>query len=235
MANIQLKEIQQKLYEKLKPSGWGDKLKLFLLSDDFYKILETLYIESTSGKKFTPVLKQLFTAFEECPYSELKVIILSPEPYPKAELADGMAFSSSNIDTIPASLEMILNDIERTVYPEGYKSKTSDLRHWANQGVLLLNTNLTTTIGSSGVHNELWRPFNEYLFDMLSAYNSGLIYVFMGTGVKKWSKSINANNYKFFTKHPASAAYSKTIWNSGNTFNQINKILKKNNNTTIIW
>ena len=36
-------DIQNKLYERLQNSGWGGKLKMFLLSKDFESILHTLY------------------------------------------------------------------------------------------------------------------------------------------------------------------------------------------------
>lgn len=62
-----LKDIQLKLYEQLVPSGWGAKLKMFLLSDEFYKILETLHANSQDGKHFTPLIKDMFRGFKECP------------------------------------------------------------------------------------------------------------------------------------------------------------------------
>ena len=77
--NEKLKEVQLKLHDAIKPSGWGNKLKMFVLSDDFYKILERLMIESNAGKKFTPTIKHLFKASEECPYDELKVVIVGQD------------------------------------------------------------------------------------------------------------------------------------------------------------
>jgi uracil-DNA glycosylase len=234
MSTIDLKEIQQKLYEKLKPSGWADKLKGFILSDDFYNILEQLLAESQNEKRFTPVLKQLFRAFEECPYEELKVIIVGQDPYPKAGIADGISFSSSNSGTIPASLRYIFGELEHTVDPEYVQNP--DLKRWSNQGVLMLNTALTTTAGKIGMHVELWRPFMNYLFDVLNTYNNGLIYVFMGLKAKAWKDQVNKNNFKFFTTHPASAAYKGSQrWDSGDVFNQVNKVVKDHYNTEIIW
>jgi len=228
--------MQQTLYEKyLKPSGWGDRLKTFLLSDDFKSVLEQLLYESQEeGMKFTPVLKQVFRAFEECSYEDLKVIMISTDPYPTAGIADGIAFSCSNTGEIQASLKHIYKELERTVYTEGM-TWDPDLKRWSNQGVLMLNTSLTTQAGKIKSHSELWRPFITFLLDMLSHYNSGLIYVFIGGDAKQWAKMVPANNYKMFVTHPASASYLEGEWNSGNLFNQINKILKENQNTEITW
>ena len=79
MSGVNLEDVQQKLYEKLVPSGWGNKLKTFILSDDFRSILETLLQESQAGNRFTPVIKQLFRAFEECPYDDLKVVVINQD------------------------------------------------------------------------------------------------------------------------------------------------------------
>jgi len=235
MSTINLKDIQQKLYEKIIPSGWGPRLKDFILSEDFHKILQQLFDESTNGKRFTPVLKQLFRAFEECPYKELKVVIIGQDPYPKAEIADGLAFSSSNTMKTPASLRYILKEIEDTVYPDGYKYDP-DLTRWSKQGILLLNTALTTTVGQTATHIELWKPFIIYLLEQLGEYDSGLVYVFMGNRAKEWRVNVPVNNFRFFTTHPAKAAYNgDESWDSGNAFNQIAKIVKQHYNYDIKW
>jgi len=236
MSNIDLKDIQQKLYEKLKPSGWADKLKVFILSEDFHKILEELLTQSQDGKRFTPVLKQLFRAFEECPYSELKVVMINQDPYPKAEVADGIAFSCANTEQTQASLKYIFKEIEATMHPQGGYVADPDLARWSNQGVLMLNTALTATVGQTGKHVELWKPFINFLFDTLSTYNNGLVYVFLGTNAREWKGHVGKNNFRFFITHPANAAYQGAQnWDSGDIFNQINKVLMDHYKTQITW
>jgi uracil-DNA glycosylase len=229
-------EIQQKLYEKLKPSGWGNVLKSFLLSDDFGMILQSLHDNLKQDKRFTPPLKDIFNAFQECPYNELKVIIVGQDPYPQLDVADGLCFSCSKSDKAQPSLNYIFSEIERTVYPYEKYNRDLDLRRWSHQGVLLLNTALTCEINNIGSHVELWKSFITYLLDMLNTYNSGLIYVFLGNNAKTWHKHVSSNNYKLFASHPVSVAYKgKKIWDSGNIFNQINVILNNNNGDKIIW
>lgn len=238
MSTIDLKEIQQKLYNNLKPSGWADKLKGFILSDDFYSILEQLLAESQDGKRFTPVLKQLFRAFEECPYDELKIVMVAPGPYPNAGAADGIAYSCSNTGVIQQPLNYIFEELERTVDPEYVQNP--DLKRWSNQGVLMLNTALTTSAGQINSHAELWKPFMEYLFDILNSYNTGVLYVFFGSKTKTWRNHINKNNFKFFIGDPIVAKYAAKYnepaqWRTGDIFNQINKVVKDHYNTEIIW
>src|SRR5258706_195255 len=116
-------------------------MKTFLMSSDMDKILSELLTESQSGKRFTPPLKQVFRAFEECPYNDLKVIMLGQDPYPYTGICDGLAFSCSNTGKVMPSLRYIFKELEETVYPEGYKWDP-DLKRWSNQGILLINTAL---------------------------------------------------------------------------------------------
>lgn len=235
LNNIDLLEVKLKLYERLKPSGWGDKLKTFLLSEDMDKILSTLYSQAREGKRFTPVLKQVFRAFEECPYDNLKVVILGQDPYPQPLVADGVAFSCSNTNKAEASLRYINKELEDTVYPDGFVHKT-DLKHWCNQGILPINTALTTTVNKVGQHYELWQPFLAFLFDTLTINNPGLVYVFMGKKAQEWMESIPDNNYKLTTTHPASAAYLKyEKWDSGDIFRKVSDLVFKNYKEKITW
>jgi uracil-DNA glycosylase len=236
LNTVDLELVKNKLYEKLKPSGWGDKLKTFIMSNDFDKILRHLLAEARDGKRFTPPLKYIFRAFEECPYDKLKVVVLGQDPYPGAEIADGIAFSCSLKGKPEASLRYMLKEVEDTVYPlEGY-TWNPDLKHWSNQGVLLLNTAFTTTMGKVGQHYILWQPFLSFLLDILTFQNPGLVYVFLGKKSQEWAESIPDNNWKLFASHPASAAYQDLeSWDSGGVFNKVNKILKDNYNQEIIW
>lgn len=74
-----LEEIKEKLIEKLRPTGWAHKLKGFIQSSDFDKIIKKLYDLRQEGLRFTPPLKHVFTAFEECPLDQLKVVIVGQD------------------------------------------------------------------------------------------------------------------------------------------------------------
>lgn len=230
-----VKDIQLKLYKKLKPSGWGDKLKMFILSDDFYSILSTLYVNSKNGKKFTPLLKHAFKMFEECPYEDLKVVIVVNKPYPKVNIADGIALSCATAEKIEPALKYVFKELENTAYPDGI-TWDQDLTRWSNQGILMLNASITSDIEHAVSHKLLWEPFMNYLFDMLNSSNSGLVYAFLGDEVKPLHKNISNMNYKFFAANPAYGNYNgRDSWDSGNLFNQINKVLLDNYGTKIKW
>lgn len=241
MTKPDVQEIRQKLYERLVPSGWAGVLKSFILSSDMDRILNRLIQESDDGKKWTPKLRQIFRAFEECPYDKLKAVMLLQDPYPYlaesgTTVADGIPMSCSNTGKIEASLKYVHGEIKRTIYPEGGYREPVDLKVWSNQGLLSINMALTTTIGKSGVHYLMWRPFVVYVLDHLSWNNGGLVYMYLGRKAQEYMKLTNDNCYKLTATHPASAGYAhQEDWDGNGIFKRCNEILKKDNKTEIIW
>ena len=237
MSNtLNIEEIKDKMIAKLEPSGWARVLRGFIYSKDFENVITALAAQSRDGKRFTPPMKDWFRAFEECPYDQLKVVIVGQDPYPQVDLADGISFSCSKTGKVQPSLDYIFKEIERTVYG-GYPSyQDPDLKRWSNQGVLLLNTALTTSVGKIGQHYLIWQPFTAYVLDWLSWYNPGMIYIFMGKKASEWADAINDNCYKFHVMHPASASYnSQEQWDSKNVFVEARDIVKKLYNFDLIW
>lgn len=226
---INFEEIKSKLIDRLTPSGWSNKLRGFLLSDDFNKVLETLHSLREQGKRFTPPLKQVFRAFEECPIDKLKVVMIGQDPYPHFGVADGLAFSCSNTGKAQPSLKNIFEAIESTVHQDYPMHQDSDLTRWANQGVLLLNSALTCEIDKVGSHYNVWKDFIAYTMDILNFTNSGLIFVLMGKQAQELEGLIGEQHHIIKVSHPASAAYTKTTWECNDMFNVINKIITESN------
>jgi uracil-DNA glycosylase len=232
---LNIEDIKQKIFDKLIPSGWGQKLKPFIFSGDFDNILMHLHRLSIQNKKFTPTIKDLFRAFEECPYDKLKIIMVGQEPYLNIGSSDGLAFSCSNNHRIETSLKFILDEVNKTVYNGHAVSIDPDLKRWSNQGILLLNTSLTSQICKSGQHYEIWKPFMAYLFDLLNHNKNELIYLYIGKKAQKWVDSID-NGYKFLVTHPINPASLNTRrWNSNDVFLKTQLLVKEHYNTDIIW
>jgi len=229
---INKKEIQTKLCDKLKPSGWYNKLKGFILSHDFEIILDQLIEESNYNKKFTPPLKYVFKAFEECNYNDTKVVIINNYPYPTLGLADGIPFSCSIDNKEQLPLRNIFDSIEQDYELSEVYTREVDLKRWSNQGVLLLNCALTCEVNKCNSHIELWNPFITYLLDILNTTNVGLIFVFMGVEAQKYKELINeSNHFIIITETPNKFSQ----WNNNNMFKKIDKIINECYKTKIIW
>lgn len=237
-TTINVQDLQYKLYEKLKPSGWGDKLKTFILSQDFENIIKVLMKESSEGRRFVPEMKYIFGAFEACPYKDVKVIWFGQDPYPYYGVPDGIAFSCSRTGKVEKSLQYIFKEIEDTVYPNKGYTWDPDLSRWSKQGILMLNSALTVAVEKPGSHLDLWKPFMVFLLDMLKSYNPGLIYVFSGNRSKEYVEHLDEADEPFmlYSTHPASAAYRKeSKWDSNDLFNKISNLTEKYYGTRIVW
>ena len=233
LNEINIEEYKQKIFNKLEPSGWGRVLKPFIFSIEFEKILLNLQSLSQNGQRFTPPLKDVFRAFEECPYDELKVVIVGQDPYPHLGVADGIAFSCSKTEKEQPSLRFILDEVEK-MYPNGYE-RPLDLTRWTRSGILLMNTALTTEVGKIGQHYDIWSPMVAYIFDYLKNFNNGLVYVYMGKKAHEWAEMCGENCTKFMVSHPASAAYNGSKWDSQDVFLKVRETVKDLYNYKIQW
>ena len=239
MTNVEVNtvEIAQKLYEKLKGTGWDDALRTYLLGDSFQTLLNELVKLRNQGKRITPPLKDVFRAFQECPVDKVRVVMIGQDPYPQFGVADGIAFSCGNTKYPEASLRYMMKEISLTV-PEEERDpvQSADLRRWSNQGLLMLNCALTTNVGEIGKHYELWSDFIANVLDYLAWNKQGIIYVMLGKKAQEWDDYIYDSNHKILVSHPASAAYNKqSRWESNNLFNQINQHISLAKQTSIIW
>lgn len=231
--SVDLTEIQQKLYDSLKLSGWANLLKSFLLSSDFTDILTQLYNETTEKRNFTPMLKDIFNAFIACPYKDLHTIIVTKEPFVTIGCANGIPFDCSKTEKEQYATTQLFDAITRTVYFDKYKRDLS-LTRWANQGVLLLNSSLTVQIDKPDSHTQIWKPFIAFLLDTLNIYNRGLHFVFMGDDVKDLAKVINVKaHYKFMVSHPT--VTTERRWDSQNIFPILTRSIYKNYKYKMIW
>lgn len=226
---MDLQEIKQKLFNKFAVNGWDRVFRSFVYSTDFDNILTKLWELSNDHKKFTPPLKQVFRAFEECPHNKLKVIMIGQDPYPHLGVADGLAFSCSNTMKPQPSLKNIFDAIEVTIHQEFSNYQDPNLTRWANQGVLLLNSALTCQVDKVGLHYAIWQEFIAYTMDILNYTDSGLIFVLMGKQAQELESMIGEHHYIVKVSHPASAAYTKKAWDCSDMFNEINKIINGQN------
>lgn len=221
---------------------WFDKLKPFIETDKFDNIFRVIKADSDSGIKIFPKYTDLFRAFKETSYRDLRVVIIGQDPYPQAGVADGLAFSCGLTNQCQPSLVEIHREIEKTVY--GGINMTDnvfnpDLSYLSKQGVLLLNSALTVRENNPNSHTLIWKPFMDNLITVLNTYNTGLIFILMGSTAKNsFGNKINKSIHDILVcEHPAACTYrgDGSRWNSNNVFVDTNNILQKRNNIIINW
>ncbi|MFV0292559.1 MAG: uracil-DNA glycosylase [Paracoccus sp. (in: a-proteobacteria)] len=101
------------------------------------------------GSSFLPGPDTIFRALEMTPPHAVRVIILGQDPYPTPGHADGLAFSVTPETPLPRSLSNIFREMNEDI---GAAPQNGNLGHWAQQGVLLLNSSLSVPPGQAGAH-----------------------------------------------------------------------------------
>ncbi len=115
--SLNIEEIKDKIIDKLKLSGWDRILRSFIYSKEFEDIVFILLKQTQDGKRFTPTMKNWFRAFEECPYSELKMVIVGQDPYPGINQADGIVRLLLTNTPSLKSWENLWKNIEFSISP----------------------------------------------------------------------------------------------------------------------
>ena len=237
LIEIDIEQLRNDVNNKLEDSGWARMLSPFINGLEFDMIMNKLVECVNAEKRFTPRFKDIFNAFLECPYDKLKCIIIGQDPYPQLGVADGIAFSCSRKSKAEKSLQYILKQTIGDYTDTGraiYTPEECDLRRWANQGVLLLNTAFTVEINSIGSHYAIWKPFTEYLFENINRHNKDIPTILMGKKAETWELLLNRQKL-FKVAHPASAAYRGGEWDCKDVFNNVNTELEKQDKTCIDW
>lgn len=161
------------------PQEWRD----ILLYDGGVKLAEVLtkVVENIAGtgEGCSPAPEDIFNAFSMTPLANVKVVLVGQDPYPDPDNANGLAFSASGTGAVPASLRNIYANLTKHGLMRDNAKPHSDLRYWAKQGVLLLNTTLTTRAGKSRTHTAFWTAYMREVFsrivDKMAANNGGVV------------------------------------------------------------
>lgn len=211
---------------------WSDVLIPFTKTPEFKHIKDQL----KKLDMYYPAGEDIFRAFKLCPYEELKAVILTTNPY--LSKSDGLAFSSRSTPLYadcPAMLKAVLDAVEQDVGRGLYLQRTTDLSCWAEQGVLLLNLNLTNSKDKFKGHLKLWEPFIDFVFKRLSKKDC-ISYVFVGDTAEKHNKYLNPlENSTYYVEHPMSAIKEGRPWRYKNIFSSISAGTKFINDKEIIW
>ena len=116
--------------------------------------------------KGLPPQKDIFRAFNETPFDEVKVVILGQDPYHGVGEAHGLSFSVPEGVKIPPSLRNIYKELKTDLGIEPVSSGNLEKR--AHQGVFLLNAGLTVRKDTPNSHKDAgWHQFTDAVIKIL--------------------------------------------------------------------
>jgi uracil-DNA glycosylase len=199
---------------------------------DLMKLVEQEYKNNTCY----PPEDLIFSAFDYCSFSNLKMVILGQDPYHGEGEANGLSFSVNDGIKIPPSLRNIYreicDDLESIFLPT-----SGNLESWAQQGVLLLNASLTVRKDSPNSHKHLkWNIFTDAVIQKISEEKEGVVFLLWGNfAQKKGSKIDRSKHLVLESGHPSPMSANQGKWFGNKHFSKSNAYLKENNKQEIIW
>ena len=243
MKNLPM--MKKPIFEHFLGPKWYPLLQDLFEGDLFHQIGMRIMYERGTGKKIIPPHESIhlsFRAFRLCDPDNLKIILLAQDPYPRAGVFDGLAFSNGNLpegsNNVSPSLATIFDEINRDIYKDNVHYNNPDLERWAKQGILLLNSALTLEEGKSGSHIGIWEPFTRLLIAKLTEYRTGLIFLLWGAYAQKYQHYIkNVSSQHIITAgHPSPSNRTNLFYGSG-VFSKTNRIITDINGPqyTITW
>jgi uracil-DNA glycosylase len=182
-----------------------------------------------------PKGKNIFAAFNNCSFKEIKVVIIGQDPYHGAGQANGLCFSVHNGTPHPPSLINIFKELETDInkpYPQ-----SGDLSQWAKQGVLLINATLTVRAHQAASHQRKgWETFTDAVIKIISEQKQGVVFLLWGGFAKSKSKLIDANKHLVLTSgHPSPLSANRGYWFGNKHFSKTNSYLLACGNKAINW
>jgi uracil-DNA glycosylase len=213
--------------------SWKAALKEEFTSSYFLELTEFVRSQYAQNKIF-PAGKDIFNAFDCCPFDSVKVVIIGQDPYHNVGQAHGLCFSVNDGIEFPPSLVNIFKEIERDLQIK--MPLSGNLTRWAEQGVLLLNATLTVEAHKAGSHQgKGWEKFTDAAIRALNEKREGIVYLLWGNYAQQKASFVDqSRNLVLKSVHPSPlSAYRGFIGCSH--FSATNQYLKLNNKSEINW
>lgn len=209
-----------------------------VLKDEFEKpyfaqLVEFVKKEYSAGTVY-PSGKNIFRAFDKCPFDKLKVVIIGQDPYHGPGQANGLCFSVAQGVPFPPSLQNIFKEVNSDT---GAPIPTSgELDRWAEQGVLLLNSVLTVRAHQAASHAGCgWEIFTDAVVRAVSERKRGVVYMLWGSYAQRKGAIANPQtNLILKSVHPSPLSSYRGFFGSGH-FSKANAYLKSMGKSEIIW
>ncbi len=218
---------------KIHPS-WQNELSAEFDKPYFQHLIAFVKNEYTTRRCF-PKGKDIFAAFDHCPFDKVKVVIIGQDPYHGMGQANGLCFSVSDGIPFPPSLVNIFKEIQQDLgfpYPV-----TGNLERWAEQGVLLLNATLTVREGEAGSHqNQGWETFTDAVIQKISDKKEQVVFLLWGGFAKKKGAKIDRSKHHVLeTGHPSPLSANRGLWFGNKHFSETNSYLQSVDKQIIDW
>lgn len=218
---------------RIEPS-WKAELQTEFDKPYFGNLIDFVKSEYEQFRCFPPKGK-IFSAFDHCPFGDVKAVIIGQDPYHGEGQANGLCFSVADGIPKPPSLVNIFKEIQSDLgkpFPG-----TGNLERWANQGVLLLNATLTVRKSEPGSHQKHgWETFTDEVIKRISDHKKDVVFLLWGSFAQQKGKNIDASKHLVLKSgHPSPMSANQGKWFGNKHFSQANAYLRSKGLDEISW
>lgn len=201
---------------------------------EYFKTLRDFIHSEYRNKIIYPPAKQIFNAFDSCPFESVKVVILGQDPYHEPSQAHGLSFSVLPPCPPPPSLVNIYKEIRSDV--GDLVSANGDLTDWSRQGVLLLNATLTVEAHKAGSHqNKGWETFTDSAIKALAENREHLVFMLWGSYAQRKGAFIDRSRHLVLqAPHPSPLSAYRGFFGCKH-FSAANTYLISQGLSPIVW
>ncbi len=165
-----------------------------LLYADLHKVLVN---NKFNYQKITPHVELVFNAFVQCPIDTIRVVICNTKPY--CQYNNGLCLSS-DVKILPP-LMRLYESLRRCGLMSSIPTH-GDLTCWAKRGVLLLNAELTRSVGSHAILLDeplVWDQYTDRVIAYLGEKSrSQCVFLFLGSTAVKAKHIIGTHHIVLF-------------------------------------
>lgn len=188
--------------------------------------------------RLCPRYNDIFACFRYFPPTRTRIVIIGQDPYSDITKANGLAFSMTD-----GEITGSLKSIQAAVYKCcAERLANGNLTSWAKQGVLLLNSRLTTEQGITHAKgHKIWEPFTDALIKWIDCNIDGVVFLLWGNFAKSKARLIN-NPTSIVLEYTHPSPQSDATLPKGRRFAvgcdhfaRVNKILTKQGEKPIKW
>lgn len=219
--------------QSLIPSAWREILAQELKMPYWDNIVDEL---NKAKLDITPPIDEVFNAFRLKP-TDVKVILIGQDPYPKKGEAHGYSFSiRETVRNIPPSLKNIVKELNAE-YGTSVVLANGNLERWEDDGVMLLNTILTTVPNASLAHEKIgWKEFTRAILGYFASRTDNVLFLLLGQQAKKAMEGINIidRSRLIYAGHPSPRNVSGSFLGS-DCFKAVNAQLLSRDILPIRW
>ena len=213
--------------------SWKNLLQEEFDKPYFEELARFVKSEYSAGQVF-PAGRNIFRAFDKCPFDKLKVVIIGQDPYHGVGQANGLCFSVDDGVQYPPSLQNIFKEIHDDI---GSPIPSSgNLDRWAEQGVLLLNAVLTVRAHQAASHaGRGWEQFTDAVVRTIAERKEGVVYMLWGNYAQRKGQIADPErNLILKSVHPSPLSVYRGFFGCKH-FSKANDYLIQQGKEPIVW